>query len=454
MHTSIRFACGAALAVAALPLVACTAKEAPPEAIVAPVKVAPAIKGSIREIVSVDAVLYPREQANIVPKISAPVKRFLVNRGDHVKQGQLLAELENRDLIGAAQESRGQFVQAESNYRSTATAGVPEQLTKAQTDVDAAREAMDAAKKLLDNRTVLFQQGALARKQVDEAQVGYAQAKAAFDSAQQHLQMLRSVGQQEQVKTAAAQVEAAKGRLDSAQAQVSYSEIRSPFAGVVTDRPLYPGELATTGAPLLTVMDVSKIVARINMAQDQAKSVTVGNEATLTPTDGGEPVSGKVTVVSPASDTNSTTVQVWVTADNPRERLRPGQSVHVSIVAATIDNATLIPAPAVLANPEGETIVLVVDDKDVAHETVVEIGAREPEMVQVLSGVKPGDRVVTVGGVGLEDKTKVRILKPGEKAPGEKDEKDDEDQDTKDTKETKDTKGTKEGTPEKKDGKN
>ena len=58
-------------------------------------RVAPAIKGSIRLIVNADAVLYPRDQANIVPKISAPVRRFLVNRGDHVKQGQLLAELEN-----------------------------------------------------------------------------------------------------------------------------------------------------------------------------------------------------------------------------------------------------------------------------------------------------------------------------------------------------------------------
>ena len=62
-----------------------------------------------------DAVLYPRDQANITPKISAPVRRFLVNRGDHVKQGQLLAELENRDLVAAATESRGQLAQAESN---------------------------------------------------------------------------------------------------------------------------------------------------------------------------------------------------------------------------------------------------------------------------------------------------------------------------------------------------
>ncbi len=420
-HTlGIRLACCAVLG---LTLAGCKKAEKPEE-VVAPVRVSPAIKGSIRLIVNVDAVLYPRDQANIVPKISAPVRRFLVNRGDHVKQGQLLAELENRDLAAAAQESRGQYDQAQSNYRSTTTAGVPEQMIKAQTDADAARETMDAAKKLLDNRQQLFKDGALARKLVDEAQVGYAQAKAQSDTAQQHWQSLQSVGKQEQIATAAALVAAAKGHYDSAQAQVSYAEIRSPINGVITDRPVYPGEMAAAGAPLLTVMDMSKVVARVNMAQDQAKNVKAGNEATITPADGGELVTGKVTIVSPASDPNSTTVQVWVQADNPRERMHAGQAVHVSIVAATLEGATLIPAAAVLPNAEGETIVLIVDDKNIAHEKVIQIGLREPEMVQIVAGVEIGQRVVTQGGLGLEDKTKVRVMKPGEKAAGEKDEAD------------------------------
>jgi HlyD family secretion protein len=415
----------ACCAMLALGLAACK-KAAPPAEVVAPVRVAPAIKGSIRLIVNADAVLYPRDQANIVPKISAPVRRFLVNRGDHVKQGQLLAELEARDLAAAAQASRGQYEQAQSNYRSTTAAGVPEQMTKAQTDVTAAREAMDAAKRLLDNRQQLFKDGALAKKLVDDAEVTYTQAKATSDTAQQHLQALQSVGGKEQVNTAAAQVETAKGQYEGAQAQASYAEIRSPITGVVTDRPLYPGEMAAAGTPLLTVMDMSKVVARINMAQDQAKNVKVGNEATITPADGGELVTGRVTIVSPASDTNSTTVQVWVQSDNPGEKMHAGQAVHVSIVAATLEGATLIPAPAVLPNAEGETIVLIVDDKNIAHEKVVQIGVREPEMVQIVAGVEVGQRVVTQGGLGLEDKSKVRIMKPGEKAAGEKDEADEE----------------------------
>ena len=141
----------------------------------------------------------------------------------------------------------------------------------------------------------------------------------------------------------------------------------------------------------------------------------------MTPADGGEPVSGKVIVVSTATDPNSTTVQVWVQADNPGERLRAGQSVNVSIIARTIDGATLVPGSAILADEEGATIVKVVDDKNIAHVRPVQVGARDQDMVQV-TGVEPGERVIKEGGVGLEDKAQVRIMKPGEKAAGEKDE--------------------------------
>src|SRR5438105_15722568 len=141
MHTTSRLCVCAMLSVT---LAGCGKKEkATEKEVVVPVRVAPAILGSIHNVVTAEAVLYPRDQANIMPKVSAPVRRFLVNRGDHVRQGQLLAELENRDLVGSAVASKGQYAQAEANYRSTASASVPEQVTKAQTDVDAARQALD-----------------------------------------------------------------------------------------------------------------------------------------------------------------------------------------------------------------------------------------------------------------------------------------------------------------------
>jgi HlyD family secretion protein len=395
---------------------ACAKKEEKEAEPIAPVQTSEVRTASIRRLIEADGILYPHNQASVVPKISAPVRTFYVNRGDHVREGQLLALLENRDLSAAAQESKGQYEQAEANYRTTTAAAVPEEVVKAQTDVQAAKEATDAAKKVLDSRQKLLQEGALARKLVDDAQVAYVQARSQYEAAQQHLEALQSVGKQEQIKTAAAQVDTAKAHFQGSEAQLSYSEIRSPITGVIADRGVYPGEMANAGSPLLTVMDNSRVVARVNVPQGQAGFVKVGAAAAVKLPDTQQESPGKVIVVSPAVDPNSTTVQVWVEIANPGERLKPGISVHVAMVADTIKGAVVAPVAALLPAEEGGTQAVVVGADSVAHVRKIETGVRDGDMVQILSGLKSGERVVTVGGLGLEDGAKVSV----EKAPAEK----------------------------------
>ncbi|MCU1237965.1 MAG: efflux transporter, family, subunit [Candidatus Solibacter sp.] len=400
---------------------ACSKKEEPVAEAPAGVQVTAVTQDTVHRIVAGDGVLFPLNQASVVPKIAAPVQRFLVQRGDHVKQGQLLAVLENRDLTAAQGESRAQLEQAQANLRSTTSAQIPEALVKAQSDADSARESEDAAKKLLENRQNLFKQGALARKLVDDAQVAYAQAHAASVSAQEHLRALQTVGKQEQINTAAAQVEAAQSHLQSSEAQTSYSRIVSPISGVVADRPLYPGEMAAAGTPLLQVIDISKVVARVNVPQNQAATLKVGQPATIAQPDTDLKIEGKVMVVSPSTDPNSTTVQVWVQADNPGERLKPGTSVHATIMTEIIKGASIVPASAILPGEEGGISVLVVDSNSVVHRRTVTTGVKEGDKVQILTGVQPGETVVTVGGVGLDDKAKVRIIDNTKKEADEED---------------------------------
>jgi multidrug efflux pump subunit AcrA (membrane-fusion protein) len=359
-------------------------------------------------------VLYPVNQADILPKITAPVARFNANRGDHVRAGQVLALLENRDLVAASAAAKAQVEQADANLRQTSGATIPVQVVTAQTDVNAAKQQLDAAQTVLESRKKLFQEGALAKKLVDDQQVAVAQAQAQYQSAQEHLRTLQSVGKQEQIRGAQAQVDAARAQYQSAQAQVAYSEVRSPISGVVADRPLYEGNVAQPGTPLFTIVDVSSIVARANVPQLQAMQVRAGQDATIRLTDGSLELPGKVTVVSPSTDPASTTVQVWVRAANPGERLKPGLSARVTIVTAVLKNATLVPASAILPSEEGGAIVATVGADNVIHKKKVELGVREPDKAQILSGVSPGDQVVTVGGLGLDDNSKVRIVKPGE----------------------------------------
>ena len=172
---------------------------------------------------------------------------------------------------------------------------------------------------------------------------------------------------------------------------------------------LYPGELATANQPLLTVMDISKLIAKAHIAQSEAASIKVGNSAELKVPGLDDPVKGRVTLVSPALDPGSTTIEVWVEASKPDPALRPGITVALSITAKSVQNAIVVPASAVFKSPEGADIVLLAGSDGHAHVKPVQIGVRALDRTQIVSGIKAGDAVITSGGYALPDNTAIKI---------------------------------------------
>jgi len=391
------------------------------------VDVAPALSSPISLKITGNALLYPLQQAAIVPKITAPVRRFYVEKGSRVRAGQLLAELENRDLASAVAEAQASYDQAEASYQSLARGSAPEELQKAELEVQSTKDAMDAQQKLFDSRQSLFKEGAISQKEVNDAQVALSQARSQYQTTLKHLETVRGVSNEQAIKGAAAQRDAAKARIESAQAQLGYSRIVSPIDGVVTDRPLYAGEMPASGSPVITVMDLSQVEARVHISQDDARQIKLGDPANLLPADGGAQVPGKVVLISPAVDPTSTTVEVRVHAPNTANRFKAGTTVRVEMIAQTIPSALVIPVAAVLTSPSGNTSVMVIDKENKPHKKSVTLGIRDAGNVQVTEGLESGERVVTVGAFELskleEDvlaKTKVEIQAPKEEEEDEK----------------------------------
>jgi RND family efflux transporter MFP subunit len=370
---------------------------------------------TLQRTVKADAILFPLQQAAITPKISAPVKAFYVRRGSPVRQGQLLAVLENRDLAAATRENKGAFDQAQAAYATTTASELPQEIQKAQLDLQSAKELFSAQQKIYDSRQELFQQGAMPRKELDQAAVDFINARNQYEMTQKRLDALMAVGRQEQLKSAAGQLESAEGKYQGAAAQLSYSEIHSPIDGVVADRPLYPGEMAAAGSPLLTVIDISQVVARAHIPQPEAALLKANDAASVSVPGESEPVEGKVVVVSPALDPNSTTVEVWVQIRNPGHRLKPGTSVQVSMLAQTIPGAVVIPAVGLLTAQDGSTSVMLVDADDHAHARKVRAGIHEGGSIQILEGLRAGDRVVASGAYGLPENSKVKAESQNER---------------------------------------
>jgi HlyD family secretion protein len=399
------------------------------------VQTTPVKHETISQTVSTEAVVYPLQQATVAPKITSTVKEFLVQRGSRVSKGQLLAVLENKDLAAAAEASKGDFQQADAVYNTTVNAGVPQQLQKAELDALAAKSAFDAAQKVYDSRKELFQQGALPRRDFDSAEVTLAQARSLNEQAQRQLSDLQRLGKEQALKAAQGSRLSAEGKYRGAEALLSYSEIRSPIDGVVTDRPLYVGDLATANQPILTVMDLSRLIAKSHIPQSQAAVLKAGNPAELKVSGLDEPIKGRVSLVSPALDPGSTTIEVWVEASKPNPALKPGMTVEVSMTAKTVKDALVVPTPAVFKNSDGADYVLLAGSDGHAHLKTVQAGVRNAEFTQIVSGVVAGDPVITTGGYALPDNTQVKVEAPepaGKEAgdkPGDKGEKPDKDDD-------------------------
>jgi HlyD family secretion protein len=376
------------------------------------VQTAPAAKQAISQFVSAEAVVFPLKQATVSPKITSTIVDFKVQRGSRVKQGQLLATLENKDLAAQAQASKGDFEQADANYAITVNAGLPQQIQKAELDAAAAKAAFDAAQKVFDSRKDLYQQGAIPRRDLDSADVALAQARSQNEQTQKQLADLQRMGKEQLMKAAKGTKESAEGHYRAAAAQLSYSEIRSPIDGVVTDRPLYVGDLVTANQPILTVMDISSLVAKAHIPQSDAAQLKVGDAARIKPSDVQEAVEGRVTLVSPALDPGSTTIEVWVETRKPTPLLKPGMSVNMEVTAKSVKDAVVLPSSAIFKSAEGKYYVLVAGSDKKAHQKVVQLGVRNTELTQVIDGISAGEAVIVFGGYAVPDGTAIEIEKP------------------------------------------
>ncbi len=401
-----QFAC---LSLFLLLFAGCSKKEATPQTAVS-VEAGIAQVQSITEHVVTDAVLSPVAEAAISPKITAPVKKFYVQRGSHVKAGQLLATLENRDLEAAVTDNQGSYEAADATYQTAVKAQVPEDYQKAQLDLAQAKANLDLNQRIVDSRQQLFAQGAIAGRDLDTSKAALVQAEATWEAAKQHLDAMQQVGREAALKAAKGQLESARGKFQGAEAGLAYSEIRSPIAGVVTDRPLYAGETPAPGVPLITVMDASALLARVHLSQPQAQLLKTGDTASVYVPGLPDPAAGRITLISPALDPGSTTVEVWVRLENPKGTLRPGTAVHVSIAGRTQPNAVVVPSEAIVVASSGKPTVMVIGSDGVVHQTTVQTGMADDGKTQILSGLTPGQQVVTTGAASLDDGTHVKVV--------------------------------------------
>lgn len=365
--------------------------------------------GSISAEIAADAILAPLAEAAICPRISSPIRAEYVQRGARVHQGEILLSLDDGDLKGAALDSEGALAAAEASYATATQATIPENLQKANLDVAQAQANLAVALQTAADRKKLFAQGALPGRDADIAAAAAVQAQAAYDTAKKRLAAVVATTQRTDAKAAQGQLTSARGRYMNAQAQVGYATLRSPINGVVTDRPLFPGETAPAGTPVITVMDTSSLLAKLHLTQADVQQLKLGDKADVMIAGIAKPREALVSLISPALDPGSTTVEVWLKLPNPDGRLKAGTAVHARIRGTTVANAVQVPISALLPTQGGSNAVMIVGKNNLAHLRSVTVGIRTSDKAQIINGISPQDDVIVDGSYGLDDGTKVTL---------------------------------------------
>ena len=378
-----------------------------------PRKTAVAEGSSVALSLRAPATIFPREQANITPRLTGVIRELKARKGDTVRAGAVLAKLENRDLASQREEAQAMVADAQANLEKTRQGTLPTDIERARGQVATTRAILNQAQTIYERRKSLFEQGAIPNRDLLLSDTERSTAKTNFDVATKSLQLLEQQSQGQDIRIAESRVEQAKSRLITVTAQLQYAELRAPFTGVITEQFQYVGDLGQPSSPIFTLVDLAVVSARTQVPEADAARVKLGQNCHFSSGENeAEAVAGRVGVISRAVDAQRRTVEVWCEIAGPPTVLRAGAFGRVAFETGRLTATVLVPVSALqLEEGTHKGIVLVVDGAQVAHRREVEVGDLVGDKRVVLSGLKAGETVIIEGGYELPDGTQIQAGK-------------------------------------------
>jgi multidrug efflux pump subunit AcrA (membrane-fusion protein) len=411
------------------------------------VEVATPERAEMREYVEATGTLnaMPGHEASFSAATNGRATRVLVQVGQHVRAGQTLAELDKGVLAATVRQQAAAVQQASAQaQQARATSGsqspiATDQIRQAETALATARANQTQAQNELTRQQTLFDHGIAARKDVEAARTQVAVTNAAVTQGESSLaaarvNAARGLGEaRTQTAVTAGGVSAAQAALQVAQAELSRARIVAPISGTVTKRAVNDGETVDPATPAFEVIDSSSLDLVANLPAQYLGRIKTG-DLTIVKV---EPFperefEGGVVQVAPAVDPQTNTVALRVRLPNPTGELKAGLFADAKIAVEIHANALVVPEAALVVEGD-ETSVFVTKADETVEKRKVTIGIRDSGRAEITEGLNDGERVVTTGAFGLDDKSKIKIVEPAaegdeEKGGAGKDEKDTQDQ--------------------------
>jgi RND family efflux transporter MFP subunit len=328
----------------------------------APVKVFKVVRQRISEKLFYTSTIEAWKKITLTPDVGGKIARILVNEGDRVGKGQVLAELDAEAITLQLKQAEAALAVAQANFNN------------AQTN--------------LERMERLSKEKAVSDQQYEQVKLGYDSAKA--------------------------QLEQAQAAVNLAQHSLDVSILKAPFSGVIASRnaevgdvinPMMGGFSPGSAGGVLTLMDFSRIKISVDVSGADIQRIQKGQAAILrVPTLPGREFKGTVSVINLAADPQTKKFGIEVSVDNPDQVLRPGTFGEIIIEVQSHENALVVPQKAVLEN----SYVFITQDGKAAKKEIA-LGLQNTTMVEVSSGIAEGDLVIVEGNFGLEDGAPVEV---------------------------------------------
>lgn len=303
-------------------------------------------------------------EVTVFSRLNALVSELAVEEGDTVREGALLARLDDREV-------RNELAQAEIA------------VSQSEVALEQARVKAQLSKASFERAQSLFEQRLTSREEFDQASLANRTDSLALENAQR-------------------QLEAARARLEAARIQLDYTTVVSPISGVVTQRLVDVGSRVNPGEALFQVQEFPPLWARIHVPERVLPQLRLGQAARLkVETYPGREFSGVIKMISPTVDANTGTVKVTLELRNPGS-LRPGMFGTAYIATQTNPNAVVVPRRSILRERDQSYVFVINPDSTVSRREVT-TGFAEEDVVEIVRGVEAGETIVTVGVETLND---------------------------------------------------
>ena len=364
-------------------------------------------------IVSANGVVEPEQLTNVSPKNSGRLERIVVEEGDTVEAGRILAYMDDSDLEGQLIQAQGQLAAGQANLSRLVAGNRPQEIAQVAADLASAEASLRQAEEDLRRYEALYTQGAISAQEVTTYRTARDTAQAQVEAVQQALDLSQTGSRQEEIDQAKAEVTQANGSLIIIQTQIEDTVIRAPFSGVVTARYADPGDFV---APTTTASDTSSSssssilalasnyqvvanVAETDIARIQAgQSVSIRADAYPDQMFAGEvvQVAEQATVTS-----NVTSFEVRVNlSEAAQAQLRPGMNVDVEFQAGELTHVLVVPTVAIMRQDQGEG-VLVMTEAGVPQFRPIETGLTVDNQTEIRAGLKGDEQIVLSAAEGL-----------------------------------------------------